>query len=167
MFEDMKPNNLDNNEIMPQYSEAGAKKEVEETNELDVLYKNIGRNFTRSHVNKTPGVYYVVGFVSGVLFMLFVFGIVALSSAGVNKDNEIEVKTVQKVEQKVVENAPLPDADLIQEKYTIQKGDTLDKIVVRYYGQYSDEKIKEIQQINNIKNPARLQIGQVIILPSK
>jgi nucleoid-associated protein YgaU len=54
---------------------------------------------------------------------------------------------------------------LAEEKYEVKSGDTLDKIALRFYGKYDPNKIEEIQRINNIKNPASLQIGQVIIIP--
>ena len=54
---------------------------------------------------------------------------------------------------------------LAEEKYEIKSGDTLDRIALRFYGKYDTQKIEEIQRINNIKNPAALQIGQVIIIP--
>ncbi len=176
MFDEIKPNNLDNDDTMPQYSEA---KELDkndsqsEGNELDLLYKNIGKAFIRPNSNKTPNVYFAVGFIAGVIFMLLVFGIVAISSNGSKKD-EIEIKDIERVEQPAAAKTEEPAvkdetaADIVEaeEKYIIQAGDTIDKIVVKKYGQYSDEKINEILKLNNISNPTKIQIGQVIILPA-
>lgn len=45
-------------------------------------------------------------------------------------------------------------------KYKIKKGDTLGKIAKR-----NGVSVRRICQINNIKNPNRLKIGQVILIP--
>ena len=47
--------------------------------------------------------------------------------------------------------------------YTIQKGDTLTAISVRIYG--TDAKVKDICELNNIKNPDDIRFGQKILLP--
>ncbi|MBR5247641.1 MAG: LysM peptidoglycan-binding domain-containing protein [Lachnospiraceae bacterium] len=52
-------------------------------------------------------------------------------------------------------SAPVP--------YTIQKGDTLTAISVRIYG--TDAKVKDICELNNIKNPDDIRFGQKILLP--
>ena len=174
MFDEVKPNNLEKDE-MPQYNIANNKVEekTEDNKELDVLYKGIGRNFVRqTSNNKTPIVYFTVGFIAGALFILMVIGIVALSSRGSSNIEEVEIKTtpastsVTVEEKKTNEETVTGDVEA-QEKYEIQAGDTLDKIVVKYYGEYSDSKIQEIQNINNIKDPSKLQIGQIIVLPAK
>ena len=52
-----------------------------------------------------------------------------------------------------------------EQKYIVKQGDTLNGIAYRFYGKYSEEKINEIQRVNNIKNPAALSIGQELIIP--
>lgn len=52
-------------------------------------------------------------------------------------------------------SAPVP--------YTVKKGDTLTAISVRIYG--TDAKVKDICELNNIKNPDDIQFGQKILLP--
>ncbi len=70
--------------------------------------------------------------------------------------------------------APVPDqsAQITQEStsqtqapvsYTIKKGDTLTAISLQVYG--TDIKVKEICELNNIKNPDNIRFGQKILLP--
>lgn len=48
-------------------------------------------------------------------------------------------------------------------KYTIQSGDTLGAIALKFYGKAS--KYTEIAEANNISNPNAIRVGQVITLP--
>ena len=72
------------------------------------------------------------------------------------------------------ENQPLDDEDGVFEeeqqttvnvytKYTVRNGDTLSKISLRYYGDFS--KIKEICKINNLLEEDVIYPGQTILLP--
>jgi nucleoid-associated protein YgaU len=47
--------------------------------------------------------------------------------------------------------------------YTVQRGDTLGRIAVRFYG--DARKYPLIQRANNIANPSRIWVGQVLIIP--
>lgn len=47
--------------------------------------------------------------------------------------------------------------------YTIQRGDTLGRVATRFYGDASKYPI--IQRANNISNPSRIWVGQVLIIP--
>ncbi len=51
------------------------------------------------------------------------------------------------------------------EQYTIKPGDTLDNIALRFYGQYNSTQINKIATTNNITNPNRISIGQVLTIP--
>ncbi|HMR64200.1 MAG TPA: LysM peptidoglycan-binding domain-containing protein, partial [Anaerolineae bacterium] len=48
--------------------------------------------------------------------------------------------------------------------YTIQRGDTLGRIAQRFYG--DARKYPVIQRANNISNPSRIWIGQVLVIPA-
>lgn len=52
--------------------------------------------------------------------------------------------------------APIPDT------YTVQKGDSLARIAKKY-----GVKVDDLQKINDIKDPRKIQIGQVIKIPTK
>jgi nucleoid-associated protein YgaU len=45
--------------------------------------------------------------------------------------------------------------------YTIQRGDTLGRIAAKFYG--NARKYPLIQRANNISNPSRIWVGQVIV----
>jgi LysM repeat protein len=47
--------------------------------------------------------------------------------------------------------------------YTIQRGDTLGRIAAKFYG--NARKYPLIQRANNISNPSRIWVGQVIVIP--
>lgn len=47
--------------------------------------------------------------------------------------------------------------------YTVQRGDTLGRIAARFYG--DARKYPIIQRANNISNPSRIWVGQVLVIP--
>ena len=47
--------------------------------------------------------------------------------------------------------------------YTVKSGDTLGKIAIKMYG--DAHKYPIIQRANNITNPSRIWVGQVLIIP--
>jgi hypothetical protein len=47
--------------------------------------------------------------------------------------------------------------------YTIQRGDTLGRIAAKFYG--DARKYPLIQRANNISNPSRIWVGQVLVIP--
>ena len=154
--------NMDINEI-PQYNQQDAP-----APELDVLYKSMRTNLKKPVAKKSPGVYLGIGFVCGILFMGLVSLIVGISSitpknARVPKQQQT-VAIIPAVSNKK-EVTGETTAVTTEEKYTIKSGDTLDKIAFRFYGKYDNDKIQQIQTLNNITNPSGLQIGQVLIIP--
>ena len=48
-------------------------------------------------------------------------------------------------------------------KYTVKKGDSLSKIAKLLYG--DSKKYKEIAMANNITNPNKIRVGQVLVIP--
>ena len=47
--------------------------------------------------------------------------------------------------------------------YTVQRGDTLGRIAAKFYG--NGRKYPVIQRANNISNPSRIWVGQVLVIP--
>lgn len=70
------------------------------------------------------------------------------------EDGENKIIVEQKRER--ADNREIPDT------VTVQRGDTLFGIAKKYLN--NGEKWRELQKINNISNPNRLQIGQIIKL---
>ena len=97
--------------------------------------------------------------------MLLMVGIISLGSMGTKSARIPETSTVTVTPSEDARAIENESVGLAEEKYTIKAGDTLDKIALRFYGKYDSKKIEQIQKINNITNPAAIQIGQVIIIP--
>ena len=114
-----------------------------------------------------------MGFILGLLFALVLFAIIGISTYADTHKSDISATphsiTKNDVPVSVMpsgSNEPSREATLQnEEKYTIKEGDTLDKIAFRFYGEYNQAKIDKIMELNNIKNPTRIQIGQVLIIP--
>jgi nucleoid-associated protein YgaU len=56
--------------------------------------------------------------------------------------------------------SPTPGLPQLPTTTTVQQGDSLSRIARRYYGNANESTIKHIQNVNNITNPDRIQIGQ-------
>ena len=54
---------------------------------------------------------------------------------------------------------------LANENYVVKEGDTLESIVIRFYGSFDMSKVNAIQSVNKMANPNALSIGQKLIIP--
>lgn len=138
--------------------------------ELDVLWQNFKVN---QREEKSPGVYLVTGFIAGALCMFLMTALLSftsnLVSSNANPDSPKLVKRVKPAKAKLsiipadqaVEEAKAPAA----ENYTVKSGDTLEGIIIRFYGKYDTSKVSRIMQANGMKNPNQLSIGQSLIIP--
>lgn len=66
------------------------------------------------------------------------------------------------VREPVVVSTPAPTLSRPR-TYTVQKGDTLIGIARRFYG--NPAKYKDIAAANNLADPNRIRVGQVLVLP--
>ena len=148
--------------------------------ELDVLYRSFMKNVTAGTnsggnvsnqgkikikiKSKPDGVYLSIGVIGGLIFLIIVSLVVWISSIPDRKETIPEPpKSAANLE--VLSESKESAETARREKYTIKRGDTLDKITYRFYGKYDARKIEEIKKINNILNPENLQIGQVLVIP--
>lgn len=137
--------------------------------ELDLLWNGTHksmqkvRNVAKTTTQKSPIVYLTIGFVAGVLFMSLITLMVSIFSMS-PRGNELNSRTpkVELISETATNEAATATSE---QKYIVKKGDTLNGIAYRFYGKYSEEKINEIQKVNNIKNPAAISIGQELIIP--
>ena len=53
----------------------------------------------------------------------------------------------------------------LNEEYTVKEGDTLESIVIRFYGSFDMDKVARIQEANKMANPNALSIGQKLVIP--
>ena len=142
------------------------------TRELDVLWQSFGVKPQRNE--KAPQVYFVTGFILGVIATLAVTTLVSLLVSFSTPKDEIVLPKKAPVE--VSSNISFIPADsaavkttvtTTNEEYVVKEGDTLESIVIRYYGSFDMSKVVAIQEANKMANPNALSIGQKLIIPMK
>ena len=125
--------------------------------ELDLLWQNFKIS---QKSEKSPSVYLATGFIAGALSMLMLTAIINFSV----KDSNVPANS--KVQKESVNFLPAGETSAKEaETYIVQSGDTVENIMIRFYGSFSPEKAKAVQQANNLKNLNKLQIGQELIIP--
>ena len=150
--------------------------------ELDVLWKDFAVN---PKSERSVNAYMVVGFVGGALAMFLLTALISFATHAFS-ENSMNFQAKETIKNKQVEKtvadknskdsvtflppdniqaAAAAQASGATQQYTIKSGDTLDKIAIRFYGKYDEQKINRIAQVNNITNPHRISIGQVITIP--
>ena len=142
--------------------------------ELDALWQNFGVKQQKNE--KAPQVYFVVGLITGVIITLLITTFVSLL---INLSTPKEDVVVPSASTKNVSAEPgkfrfIP-ADssakkaaasvVTNEEYTVKEGDTLESIVIRFFGSFDMEKVTLIQEANKMANPNALSIGQKLIIP--
>lgn len=138
--------------------------------ELDVLWQNFKIN---QKDEKSPGVYLVTGFIAGALAMFLMTALLSFSSNAINErtspDSPRLVKRVKPAKTKLsiipADQAAEEAKTASPETYTVKPGDTLEGIIIRFYGKYDTSKIAGIMQANGMTNPNQLQIGQSLVIP--
>ncbi len=126
--------------------------------ELDILWENFKINQKTS-----PSVYLATGFVSGAIFMLILTTIISFAS----KTPDVKVASTTPVKNESVHFIPSSTSTTSSspETYIVKSGDTVESILIRFYGSYSPERAKEVQRVNKMSNIHKLQIGQKLIMP--
>ena len=137
--------------------------------ELDALWQNFGVKQHRTE--KAPQVYFVIGLITGVIITLLITTFVSiLINLSAPKED-----AVPKVKPAAEENAKFrfipADSNkttvtpvITKEEYTVKEGDTLESIVIRFYGSFDMDKVTLIQESNKMANPNALSIGQKLII---
>ena len=149
-------------------------KSQNKNHELDALWQSFGIRTQKNE--KAPQVYFVVGMIFGVIVTLAIVVIVSLLlNLSTPKDDTIvmpkksAVETNEKFSFIPADSATSkPVAPVVRnEEYTVKSGDTLESIVVRFYGSFDMRKVNAIQNANKMANPNALSIGQKLIIPMK
>ena len=143
------------------------------TRELDVLWQSFGVKPNKNE--KAPQVYFVTGLICGVIITLLITTVISLL-INISTPKEDVIKPSKK--QAVVEAdskfsfipadsaSTKPVAPIAtEEEYTVKAGDTLESIVIRFYGSFDMNKVNAIQSVNKMANPNALSIGQKLIIP--
>jgi len=152
----------------PYDSSPGVYVRSDKDRELDILWQGFKMN-TREE--RSPGVYLSIGFVTGAICMFLMSTILNLGNPSHESfiDLNLWKKANTEVKEKVtpigVNPASKADSTAKTEKYTIQSGDTLEKVALKYYGSTNPDKIQKIQVANGLDNPNKISIGQELNIP--
>ena len=71
------------------------------------------------------------------------------------------IPTNRKEKKETVEETPTAT----YQSYTVASGDTLEKIIIRFYGKNDVSKIDKIVEANKLSSPNNLSIGQKLVIP--
>lgn len=150
-------------------------KSQNKTRELDALWQSFGLRSQRNE--KAPQVYFVTGLVFGVIITLAIVIVVSLLiNISTPRDDMMTMpkkSAVTEADEKFSfipadSAASKPAAPVVRnEEYTVKSGDTLESIVIRFYGSFDMRKVNAIQNANKMANPNALSIGQKLIIPMK
>ncbi len=142
--------------VRPEMSHANKEKE------LDMLWQNFKIN---QKSEKSPNLYLVTGFIAGIVVMLVITLLISFSVKGINSIKENTVVPVKKEKMSLNFVPSSAESAGKNEIYTVKDGDTMEAIVVRFYGSYSKEKEDLVVKTNNMANPNKLSIGQQLTIP--
>lgn len=144
------------------------------TKELDALWQNFGIKPQKNE--KVPQAYFITGLICGIIITLSITVLIMfLANLSTPKD-DIDIAVSKKAQQSTEKFAFIPadnntdkqiTTNLGNEEYIVKSGDTLESIVIRYYGSFDVSKVKMIQSANKMSNPNALHIGQKLIIPMK
>lgn len=145
-------------------------REQSKERELDVLWQNF--RVAHKPVDRSPQVYFVLGLVVGAVITLIMTTMVSiLINFTAPREAKIKTPKIKTEDAKfafipadtaaVVETTPAP----APQTYTVKSGDTLESIIVRFYGSFDLGKVNLIKEANKMSNPNALSIGQKLIIP--
>ena len=163
------------------YTNQNAQANQIQEKELDILWNNFKQH---SKQDKSPTVYLITGFVAGVIVTVIVTILIQMSMTSMSEtakdittkvpDTNIEDtaitfipadKETVSVGDITTTKATAATSTTKEETYTVQQGDTLERIIIRFYGSYSKKHEKAIKEANKMSNPNALSIGQKLIIP--
>lgn len=153
--------------------------------ELDILWQNF--KFSAKE-EKSPGIYILTGFIAGALSMFLMTAMLSITTFSNSENGNMTVKerkiqkkahgslfakeqTKTEVNEQNIEK-PSPEEEalmntpaVINDKYTVKAGDSLEAISVKFYGKVSPENTKKIQEANDLASPHSIYAGQELLIP--
>jgi len=145
--------------------------------ELDVLWSNFKLS---SKDDKSPGLYLLTGFILGALSMFLINSLFYMNN-NTEITDDIDAQTIKqsKIEKRIntkkqaetdvtiipADTTAQAEAKPHNETYTVKSGDTLQGIVIRFYGKYSPAKAEMIKEANGMSSVNKLSIGQELLIP--
>lgn len=142
--------------------------------ELDALWQSFGVKTQKNE--KAPQVYFVSGLIVGVIVTLLITTFISLLiNVSTPKDDVVAPVAPKKVERESNGRFSFIPSDSsakkaiapvsLNEEYMVKEGDTLESIVIRFYGSFDMDKVARIQEANKMANPNALSIGQKLVIP--
>jgi LysM repeat protein len=143
------------------------------TRELDALWQSFGVKSQRNE--KAPQVYFVTGLIVGVIITLAITTVLSILINISTPKDDMALPAKKPVAESTGKFSFIP-ADAASsknvettagntEEYVVKDGDTLESIVIRFYGSFDMNKVNAIQEANKMANPNALSIGQKLIIP--
>lgn len=158
---------LSRNKKQPYDASPGVYIRANKEKELDVLWQNFKIN---QKEEKSPGIYLATGFIAGAIAMLIMTTLLSFSVQ--STDSQDIAPSTRAKEKARLTFIPADKAANEEhttakgtESYTVKNGDTLESIIIRFYGKYDPTKVDKIKVANKMSNPNNLQIGQVLTIP--
>ena len=141
--------------------------------ELDALWQSFGVKSQKSE--KAPQVYFVTGLIVGVIITLLITTFISLLINVSTPKDDIVVPAKKPASASSGRFTFIPADNTsskkvaapvsLNEEYVVKEGDTLESIVIRFYGSFDMNKVNAIQEANKMANPNALSIGQKLIIP--
>ena len=159
---------LSKNRQRPYEASPGVYVRANKEKELDVLWQNFRVN---QKDDKSPGIYLATGFIAGAIAMLIMTTLLSFSVRSNDSQDIMAPNKKEKTEKARLTFIPSDKSNDVEpivkgtEKYTVSNGDTLESIIIRFYGRFDLSKVEKIKQANKMKNPNALQIGQELTIP--
>lgn len=157
---------LAKNRKQPYDASPGVYVRANKEKELDVLWQNFR---VSQKEDKSPGIYLVTGFIAGAVVMLIITTLLSFSIHGTGTQDSIPApKMKERAKLTFIPADKSIDEPIVRtgtESYTVKSGDTLESIIIRFYGSFDPSKVDKIKEANKMSNPNNLQIGQNLIIP--
>ena len=154
--------------------------------ELDILWQNFKIS---PKEEKSPGIYLLAGFIAGALSMFLMTAMLSITTFADTNNGmaQNERKIVKKAHGSFTSSVaatesadvvePSKDKDLmaeeiinktpavINDKYRVKAGDSLEAISVKFYGKTSPENTAKLQKANDLASPHAIYAGQELLIP--
>ncbi|MFA7658135.1 MAG: LysM domain-containing protein [Candidatus Gastranaerophilaceae bacterium] len=157
---------LSRNRKQPYDASPGVYVRPNKEKELDVLWQNFR---VSQKEDKSPGIYLATGFIAGAIAMLIMTTLLSFSVRGTDsQDFAATPKVKEKARLTFIPADKSGNAPAVakgSESYTVKDGDTLESIIIQFYGKFDPSKVEKIKQANKMANPNSLKIGQGLIIP--
>ena len=161
------------NEAQQQENNLSVYKRPSREKELDVLWKNFKLN---QRADKSPGIYLTIGFITGAFCMFLMTALLSFGTNSADFKTDLSAQKTPKVKnefklsfipasKKQKETVAVESPVATYQSYTVVSGDTLEKIIIRFYGKNDVSKIDKIVEANKLSSPNNLSIGQKLVIP--